>query len=136
MADVPTTTVLVVDDDEAFVSRLTATLNTCGYCVLTATDVNQAFDILEREPVDLAIIDLDLPDKSGLELIHQATKGSNPIRVLATTGVLSDLHLEIAKYMGAQLAVRKFAGVLGGSFPDTEWIDTIARVMDERTNPA
>jgi CheY-like chemotaxis protein len=91
-------TILVVDDDPLFSFELLGTLKRAGYTVLSAANVCDAYSLLERQQIDLAVVDLNLPDKSGLELIHTARKTRTKLKILATTGALSDLHLEIARY--------------------------------------
>jgi DNA-binding response OmpR family regulator len=130
----PRNCILVVDDDQAFVSNLSSALTASGYTVLNAGTVEAAFSILDKETVGLIVVDLNLPDKSGLELIHSVNKRGNGTKILAITGVLSDLHLEIATYMGAHLAVHKFPRI-GSQFPMAEWSGAVAQAfsMDART---
>ena len=129
----PTTTrktVLVVDDDPFFSFELGGTLRSAGYTVISAAKVSEAYALLQRGNVDLAVVDLDLPDKSGLELIHTARQGISGIKILATTGALSDLHLKIAGYMGADLSVRKYPGShTTADFPTQDWTDAVANAL-------
>jgi len=126
----PSKTVLVVDDDRVFVSRLTAALSACGYNVIDSQDVRQAYVLLDNRTVDLAVIDLNLPDKSGLELIHTTAKTCKSTRILAISAVLSDLHLDIAKYMGADEAIRKFSYSVAEPFPAHEWQTVVADLFE------
>ena len=123
-------TILVVDDDPLFSFELRGTLKRAGYTVLSAAKVCDAYSLLERQQIDLAVVDLNLPDKSGLELIHTARKTRRKLKILAMTATLSDLHLEIAEYMGADLAVRKFPGSqTADDFPTDEWTDAVQTAL-------
>jgi ActR/RegA family two-component response regulator len=124
-------TILVVDDDRVFASSLASALQSCGYEVIDSSNATHAYSVLETQTVDLAVIDLDLPDKSGLELIHTASKTRKNTRILAVSGVLSDLHLNIAKYMGANEAIHKFSHVEGEPFPSSEWRAVVDDVLSE-----
>ncbi len=64
--------ILVVEDDESLRRVTQAQLQRCGYETAVACDVPEALEILEEEPRDLIITDLNLPGASGLELLKQA----------------------------------------------------------------
>lgn len=61
--------ILLVEDDESLRRVTRAQLERSGYETSVAEDVSQALDILRKEPTDLVITDLNLPDASGLELL-------------------------------------------------------------------
>jgi two-component system NtrC family response regulator len=64
-------TILVVEDD-ANMRRVTQIqLEKLGYETAVAVDVPQALEILQQEPRDLVISDLNLPGMSGLELLKR-----------------------------------------------------------------
>ena len=66
--------VLVVEDNDTMRLLLVATLAADGYAVTEATDGISALVAAENNPPDLAVLDLHLPDMSGLEiasLFHQ-----------------------------------------------------------------
>ncbi len=46
-------------------------LERAGYHASAAEDVAQALDILHRQPLDLVISDLNLPDMSGMDLLKR-----------------------------------------------------------------
>ena len=64
----PQPVVLVVDDEESFVSSLRHTLSREGYRVLTAFDGPSALEIALREQPDVILLDLMLPGMHGLEV--------------------------------------------------------------------
>ncbi len=78
--------VLVVEDngDTAAMTRLL--LEACGHKVQTAGDVAQALKRLEREPFDVLISDLGLPDGSGVDLMRKLRERGNAIRGIAMSG--------------------------------------------------
>ncbi len=60
-------TVLLVDDEQAFLEALDDALTHEGYRVLKARDVSAAIDILKREHVDVVSIDVMLSPGAQLE---------------------------------------------------------------------
>lgn len=61
--------VLVVDDDPVFTRLASAVLTKEGHTVITAGDAATALDAVVAEPPDLVVLDIELPDMSGLELL-------------------------------------------------------------------
>ncbi|RTM15247.1 MAG: response regulator [Bradyrhizobiaceae bacterium] len=60
-------TVLLVDDEQGLLEALADALEFEGYRVLKATNVQSAIEILERESVDLATVDIMIPPGEALE---------------------------------------------------------------------
>jgi CheY-like chemotaxis protein len=65
--------ILVVDDDRAFGGFMLAALESRGHDVDWAACINDGLASLYAKRYDLAIIDLRLPDGSGLEFLRDAT---------------------------------------------------------------
>ena len=77
-------TVLVVDDEPPIVRLLRASLTAVGHRVATAEDADGALLAMAAEKPDVVILDLGLPDRSGLEVIAQIRQSSTiPIIVLS-----------------------------------------------------
>jgi len=77
-------TVLVVDDEPPIVRLLRASLAAVGHRVATAEDAGGALLAMAAEKPDVVILDLGLPDRSGLEVIAQIRQSSTiPIIILS-----------------------------------------------------
>jgi two-component system, OmpR family, KDP operon response regulator KdpE len=77
-------TVLVVDDEPPIRRLLRTTLAAADYRVVEANDAAAALRLMGVEKLDLVILDLGLPDRSGLDLIGEIRKMSRvPIVVLS-----------------------------------------------------
>jgi DNA-binding response OmpR family regulator len=63
--------ILVVDDDSDIRNIVEIALEAEGYEVLTGANGNQALEIIEREPLDLILLDLMMPEKSGYVVCKQ-----------------------------------------------------------------
>jgi DNA-binding response OmpR family regulator len=63
-------TILVVEDDRATRTFLADNLAADGYEILEASSAAEAIRAIETKYPDLALIDLGLPDRDGLELLH------------------------------------------------------------------
>jgi len=76
--------VLIVEDEEALRDTLKARLAEAGFTVDEARDGNEGLFAALEYPLDVAIIDLGLPNLPGLELIRRvrAARKSYPILIL------------------------------------------------------
>lgn len=63
--------ILVIDDEEAIRLFLEATLRDEGYDVLLAANGQEAIELLGRTVPDLVLLDLMLPDMSGIEVLKK-----------------------------------------------------------------
>lgn len=76
--------ILVVDDDSQITSFLKRYLEKQGYSVMCAADGREMQVILDHHKVDLCILDIGLPGKSGLDITRDIRRDSNlPILVLS-----------------------------------------------------
>ena len=62
--------VLVADDDEGVRRMLCRSLNRAGYAVLTASDGDEAEKVARTARPDIALIDMIMPRKSGVEVLR------------------------------------------------------------------
>ena len=65
--------ILLVDDDPIILEDIRSSIHweKLGiHCVFTAFDTAQARDILSKEPVDIIVCDIELPQESGLDLLR------------------------------------------------------------------
>ncbi len=76
-------TILVVDDEERLTSLLQAYLQQEGYRVVTAANGRQALDAVRREPPDLIVLDVMMPEMDGIEFLRVLrTQHSTPVVLL------------------------------------------------------
>jgi two-component system response regulator RegA len=79
-------TILLVDDEELFRERLARAFTDRGFIVFPAADFDEAVRIIHDHRPAMAVVDLKMPGKSGLEVLVQAKKINPEIRVVVLTG--------------------------------------------------
>ncbi len=79
-------TLLVVDDDDTFRSRLARAFRRRGFEVGEARDGDEALALARAESPELAVIDLRLPSSSGLEILRGLKAIDAATRVVVLTG--------------------------------------------------
>lgn len=124
-------TILVVDDDPAFLGETEKMLGEAGYHVLQAADGTRAVRLLDElhGKIDLAIIDLALPGINGFELIGALSRRPSPVKIIVTSGVFKDVTLESATALGAHAAIRKPRTM--AAFPRQQWLSTVHQLIGE-----
>jgi two-component system, NtrC family, nitrogen regulation response regulator NtrX len=78
--------VLVVDDEEGLRSLLSNILTDEGHTVLTAEDGEAGLRLFERERFDLAVLDVWLPEKGGIDVLEEIKSDGNDVPVIMISG--------------------------------------------------
>ena len=66
--------ILIVDDSNTNVVLLEAILNNRGYEIITALNVKQAYNMLQKDRPELILLDLLMPKISGYQFLDQLKK--------------------------------------------------------------
>ena len=102
--------ILVVDDDDLIRKLVYKTLVRAGYDVVATGDGREAESIYRREPTDLIITDLFMPEKEGMELIMELRREFPDVKIIAISGagaLGSTEYLEMARMIGATRTLAK-----------------------------
>jgi DNA-binding response OmpR family regulator len=84
--------VLLVEDEESLASLVEAYLAQEGFTVSSVTTGEAALERIEREPVRLVVLDLNLPDMDGLDVCRRIrARSSVPVVMLTARDEESDL---------------------------------------------
>jgi two-component system phosphoglycerate transport system response regulator PgtA len=78
--------ILVIDDDDGILGLYSTLLHAAGYDVATALTGNDGVALFHREHFDLVLVDLRLPDVSGLEVLVEVQRGQPAPPVVVVTG--------------------------------------------------
>ncbi len=77
--------VLLIEDDQRLLDTLTTHLREAGYAVDASTDGIEGLYLGEEFPIDLAIIDLGLPEMPGLDVIQELRSRGRDFPILVLT---------------------------------------------------
>ena len=103
----PGQTFLVVDDDDTLRTRMEKSLRMRGFTVHCAANYDEAVRVAESVLPDLAVLDLKMPGKSGLELLSTIRTISPNTRCVILTGYGSITNAVEAIKLGAANYVTK-----------------------------
>ena len=108
------TTVLLIDDDPQYRNYYAHRLHasSSNYDVLEAATGQSGLDICARQPIHCVVLELDLPDMSGFEVLAKLVpRAYHPeIAVIILTRLPNPFLLDAAIKNGAQAALRKTFG--------------------------
>lgn len=91
-----------MDDEERILLLLEVTLRAAGYEVLVAHDGQEAINLLEKEPVNAVITDMNMPQVGGLEVIAAVRRlHGNKVPVIVVTAYGSVQNAVDAMHRGA-----------------------------------
>jgi putative two-component system response regulator len=97
--------VLVVDDNQDIRDLVVHILSADGFNVFAAVDGENALAILNSNPVNLVLLDVMMPGKSGLDVLREIRSGSNKkirdIPVMMITAKSSTEDIDKALELGA-----------------------------------
>ena len=84
--------ILMIEDETALLERVTQQLREQGYAVDSAADGRTGLYLGQEYPLDAAVVDLGLPDLSGIEVIRRwrAAGRKFPILILTARGRWQD----------------------------------------------
>jgi len=82
----PDTSLLLVDDDEAFLKRLARAMEKRGFSVETAGSVAAGKAIATARPSAYAVVDLRLEDGNGLDVVEALRERRPDSRIVVLTG--------------------------------------------------
>lgn len=101
--------ILIVDDRPSIVEVLCLFLRLRGYETLEAYDGRMALELLRRDPPDLVLLDLIIPERSGFEVLRtmQADESLSRIPVIVMTARAEVGDLPTGDLEGAAALVKK-----------------------------
>ncbi|MCX7043902.1 MAG: response regulator [Candidatus Sumerlaeota bacterium] len=119
------TRILVIDDEEQVRKTLQLILEQAGYEVIGAPDGNVGIELFRKNPTDLVITDLLMPEKEGLETIMEIRRDFPDAKIIAISGGGREgalNFLAVAQKMGA-------AATLSKPFERKQLLEAVTKVL-------
>jgi DNA-binding response OmpR family regulator len=108
-ANLNTPVVLVADDDEDILELVTFRLERSGYTVVQARDGEEAWNLAQAQPPDLAVLDVMMPKLDGFELTRRmrAKPETEQVPIILLTARAQDADVQQGFDAGADDYLRK-----------------------------
>ena len=141
---------VLVADDEALVRQgIVALLSDDVGHIAEACDGDEALSILKHTNIDVALIDIGLPRRTGLDVMTEVRQWNNPVKIIILTGdtethsprKIMDAGADgfLYKTADAQLFIDTFLGVARGNtqasinHPEGKQAKSVAEIRDNLT---
>jgi len=99
--------VLLIDDEHEIVDILKGYLEEEGYLVEQAIDGTKGLALLESFRPDCMIVDLKLPDMSGIDILRKARETYPDTKVIVSTGYVDQSLMDEAEEFGRDAFIQK-----------------------------
>ena len=100
------THVLIVEDDEVARTKLAGYLETAGHRVSEAVDGQGLRQVMLGDPVDLVLLDINLPGEDGLDLTR-FIRANSDVGIILVTGRTDDVDRIVGLEIGADDYITK-----------------------------
>ena len=112
--------ILIVEDHALTAFALKTSISCLGFVgdIFEATSAFDAYKILEKNPVDLIIMDLGLPMEDGVDAIKKIRKNNNDVKIIVLTShsekdeVISCLKAGISAYCTKDIKPEKLCDII------------------------
>jgi CheY-like chemotaxis protein len=138
-------TVLVVDDDKTIRSTLAEAVRSWGYRSLEAGTIADTLTTVDREQPDAVLLDVKLPDGSGISALAELRKRSSELVIIIITGYVThedafeagvrQAYGYVAKPIDRVQLQTMLDQALKGRSPSTTRSEASARTEDRRRRP-
>ncbi|MDY6878799.1 MAG: response regulator [Desulfatiglans sp.] len=117
---------LIVDDEERFLTTTKALLQKRGIVTFTSTNGTKAMEILERESIDVVILDVKMPGLDGVEVLRVIKKRHPLVEVIMLTGhasaesAVGGLNLGAFDYLMKPCDIQTLIDKINGAYAKKE----------------
>ncbi len=118
--------ILIIEDDNEVREYLESVLSRAGYQVISAGNGKEGVALFRKDPADLVITDIIMPEKDGIETIMDLRRANSNLKVIAISGggrAEPENYLHSARLLGANRTMKK-------PFTNQEMIDAIRELLD------
>lgn len=98
---------LVVDDENGILEEVQTFFEEEGYQVFVADSGEEGIQLLKREKPDILLVDMKLPDMSGLLVLKVAKEFSPLTKVIVNTGYVDQVLIDQAEELGRDVFLQK-----------------------------
>lgn len=99
--------ILIVDDESGIVEEVKSFFEEEGFAVFTADTGKEGIDMLGKVQPDIVMIDMKLPDMSGLNVLKAAKAMSPNTKIIVNTGYVDQNVIDEAERLGRDAFLQK-----------------------------
>jgi len=100
-------TILTVENDKDFREMLVEIITSLGYQAIEAKDAREGIRILQKQDVDLMLLDIHMPGIRGTDLLKHLRSKGRQVPVIVVSGYLQKDVFEQVREMNVQAVLAK-----------------------------
>jgi len=127
--------ILIIDDDAAVTNYLTVFLTQTGlFDIVVVNDSREVAGLLEREAFDIILLDMDMPNFSGIDILNDIRSKGSDITVVVLTGIgdvdlaVKAMKLGVLDYLIKPVDDEKLLDVLNNAIEHRVIHDTVDKL--------
>jgi len=98
---------LIIDDEPGIVEEVRSFFEEEGYETYTADTAKMGMELIEKFKPDLVLLDMKLPDMSGLAVLRMCKTSYPTIKVIVNTGYVDQHLIDEAERLGRDAFLQK-----------------------------
>lgn len=98
---------LIVDDETGIVEEVKSFFEEEGYEVRTADTAKDGIEVLTQFQPDIMMLDMKLPDASGLQVLRFSKENYPTVKVIVNTGYVDQIVIDEAEKIGRDAFLQK-----------------------------
>jgi len=87
--------ILIIEDEDDLASLFSSNLDYFGLKTYAVSNFYDGLDIIEKEKIDIVILDIMLPDAYGLDCIDTILEKNESIKIVVVTGKIDELDKDL-----------------------------------------
>lgn len=130
--------VLHIDDDPTITRMVTSMLRKNGIEAAELNHAERALDVLLKHDYRVVLLDIDMPEINGMDLLTQIKRRDGGVNVIVLTGLVSQATALMAMRRGALaclfkpiVSIKPLLGAIQVAFDNTNrWRETLQQLSD------
>ena len=110
--------ILIVDDEAEFCESISYWLETKDHQVQISYRAKEALELIKKTPFDIVLIDIQMPDMDGMELLRQIRSFNKTLPIIMVTGYPMEKKVDEAVKLG-----------VSGFFPKVESFQELGALL-------
>lgn len=100
-------TIVIVDDEVGIIEEVKSYFEEEGYQVFTADTAKEGLDLIAQVKPNVLLLDMKLPDMSGLQVLRACKELSPATKIIVNTGYVDQHIIDEAERLGRDAFLQK-----------------------------
>jgi DNA-binding NtrC family response regulator len=121
--------ILLIDDDADYLDSTAVFLESKGYTIQKASSGSEGIEMIKSSPVDIAFVDLKMPEMDGITTLKEIRKIYKNLPVIIVTGFADQMEVDKMNELG-------ISGLFSKSYPLSKIEPLVDVTLRKHNKPA